>query len=118
METGTWKIEHFTMKRNKVAAIRLKEFEHLRQLKGNGAAWAYSVTADDMISEITKRNKGEVIIKKENIGLNDFVVICVEGDYFAVQFSEIADYIVRFTAWTITAITAKKLMDRKEFYLC
>lgn len=114
MENLQFAMAKFTANRKKESGIILKQFEHLRQLKGAGRTWAYSVSLGDWISDLTKKNNGEVVIKKENIGLNDLVVLLIDGDYFAVHFYELADYMAKGTSWNITKEIAYNLMNKKE----
>lgn len=114
MESDIFAINQFTMARRKIRAIQLKAFYQLRELKGNGATYAFSVSLQDRISDITKRNNGQVVIKKENIVAGDLVIICHEGEFFAVHFFSVEDYMAHYNAWPITEIKARKLMDRRE----
>jgi hypothetical protein len=114
MESDIFAINQFTMARRKIRAIQLKAFYQLRELKGNGATYAFSVSLQDRISDITKRNNGQVVIKKENITAGDLVIICHEGEFYAVHFFSVEDYMAHYNAWHITRISAYKLMNRKE----
>lgn len=117
MENLQFAMAKFTANRKKESGIILKQFEHLRQLKGAGRTWAYSVSLGDWISDLTKKNNGEVVIKKENIDLGDLVVMLIDGDYFAVHFYELAEYTATATTWNISREVAYKLMDRKEWLI-
>jgi len=114
MESDIFAINQFTMARRKIRAIQLKAFYQLKELKGNGATYAFSVSLQDRISDITKRNNGHVIIKKESITPGDLVIICHDGEFFAVNFFAVEDYMAHYNAWHITRITAYQLMNRKE----
>jgi hypothetical protein len=114
MENLSWQVEQFTMNRRKCGGIRIKEYFSLRELKGAGAAWAYSHAAGDMVGEKTKQYNGQIIIKKENIIPDDLLVLFVEGEYFALHIRSIDDHICTLTAWNIEKGKAKQIMRRKE----
>ena len=114
MESLVWKVEQFTMQRKKVRGIRIKEYFSLRELKGTGAAWAYSHTVGDMVSDKTKQFNGQIIIKKENLSPDDLVVLFVEGEYFALHIRDVDDHTCSLTAWNVTKEKARQIMKRKE----
>jgi hypothetical protein len=102
------------MNRRKCRGIKIKEFFSLRELKGTGAAWAYSHHIGDMVSDKTKQFNGQIIVKKENISADDLMVLFVEGDYFALHIRAIDDQTCSLTAWNIQKEKARQIMRREE----
>ena len=114
MENLSWQVEQFTMNRRKCRGIRIKDYFSLRELKGTGAAWAYSHAAGDMVSDKTKQFNGQIIIKKENIIPDDLMVLFVDGEYFALHVRAVDDHTCNLTAWDIEKGKARQIMKRKE----
>jgi hypothetical protein len=94
--------------------VALGSYARAKQLRGPGAIYAVSVSTGNFISATTKKENGKVFIKMENISPDDLVVVCHTGDYFAVHFHQVDEYIVSGTAWPITKKQAQGLQFRKE----
>ena len=112
METGTWQLSSI----GKIRALQLKQFKRLRELKRNGAAWASRISDGSYISEYTRKKDGVVIVKREMLSIDEPILLCIEGDFFVMRITEIADYIIRFMAWSITKETALKIRRKMAFY--
>lgn len=117
MENLHLKIEHCIINRHKEQAVKLKEFYALRNLRGTGAAMAFSVDLGDKISEITRRNQGFVVIKKENITPGDLLILYIDGDYHAVNVYAVDDFQISINAWNISKKQAYCMLDKKESVL-
>ena len=112
MEQGTWKIETF----GKQKGIRLKDFKRKSECKRKGAAFGVGITDNDFISDFSAKKNGAIIIPTANMPADGLILLYLEGDFFVLKIDELADYIVKFSAWSISAAVAGKIRKKKMFY--
>lgn len=112
MESGTWQLSQV----GKIRALQLKQFKRLKELKRNGAAFATRISDGQYISHYPAKKDSVVIIPVDMLSTNEPILLCIEGDFFAMQISEICENLIKFAAWNITKQTALKIKHKKAFY--